>query len=106
MFNDAFNTKEDFLDTCKSKGWDTPEELEFFGHFFDHISKLDREGKNDPLDLDSLGVNLAQLNGKNRTERSIFINKMRQAMDHPEYDLPEAMKEGFKKVESRVIELD
>ena len=106
MFNDAFNTKEDFLDTCKRKGWDTPEELVFFGHFFDHISKLDREGKSDPLDLDSLGVNLAQLNGKNRTERSIFINKMRQAIDHPEYDFPEAMKEGFKKVESRVIELD
>ena len=103
MFNEAFHTKEEFLEICKGQGWDAPEEQEFFGHFFDYVSELDREGKSDPLDLDSMGVNLAQLNGKNQTQRNIFINKMRDAFGNTAYVFPQELKDGFKKVESVVV---
>ena len=103
MFNEAFHTKEEFLETCKRQGWDTAEEQEFFGRFFDYVSELDREGRSDPLDLDSMGVNLAQLKGKNPTERSIFINKMRDAFGNTAYVFPQELKDGFKKVESVVV---
>ena len=103
MFNEAFHTKEEFLETCKRQGWDTAEEQEFFGRFFDHVSELDREGRSDPLDLDSMGVNLAQMNGKNQTQRNIFLGKMREAFGNPAYDFSEELKDGFKKVESVVV---
>ena len=103
MFNSVFETKEYFMDTCKRQSWDTPEELEFFGHFFDYISKLEQEGAPDPLDLDDLGIRMVELDGESQKDRDEFIGKMREAFNNPAYDFPQELKDGFRHVEARVL---
>ena len=43
MFNEVFFEKDYFLETVKGQVWNTPEEMEFFGHFYDYVSKMEKK---------------------------------------------------------------